>query len=211
MRAISPARTGHFAGADWIEYRCFRRRELKRVAVAARDQHPAAAAFFGRGGGAEKIIRLIAGPLGISETARSDEFWNERKLLDQVIVEFAAALVIGKGLVAVGSGFQGVPTDQHRARLLHAVELQETIGEAEDGAGGPAAVAQNVFWQRVIGAMSEESPSITRSGRRAPLTLVVAEFFVSTFEIITVFGFVLPKTGLRRPRGSAASNRSRLE
>jgi hypothetical protein len=55
----------------------------------------------------------------------------------------------------VGRGLQRVPADQDRARPLGAVELQQTIGEAENGAGEPVAIAQNILRQRVIGAMRE--------------------------------------------------------
>ena len=68
----------HLAGAQRVEDRGSRRSELKGVAIAARHQHGAAAPLPGRGRSGEKIVRLVAGALGIGETAGSDEFGNER-------------------------------------------------------------------------------------------------------------------------------------
>jgi hypothetical protein len=94
-----------------------------RVAIAARYQDGAAAPLFSRCGGGEKIVGLIAGPLGIGEAAGGDEFRNQRKLLDEIVVEFPSALIIGEGIMPVGGGLQRVPADQDRARPLGAVEL----------------------------------------------------------------------------------------
>ncbi len=55
----------------------------------------------------------------------------------------------------VGRRLQRIPADEHCARPLGAVELQQPIGEAKNGAGGPAAIAQDIFRQRVVGAMRE--------------------------------------------------------
>ena len=55
----------------------------------------------------------------------------------------------------VGGGFQRIPGDQHRARLLFAIEAQEHIRKAEDGAGGLAAAPQDGFRQSMIGAVCE--------------------------------------------------------
>jgi hypothetical protein len=53
--------------------------------------------------------------------AGSDEFGNERQLLDQIVVEFAAALIVGEGLVPISGRFKRIPTDQNGARPLGAV------------------------------------------------------------------------------------------
>jgi hypothetical protein len=76
-------------------------------------------------------------------------------LLDQIIVEFAAALISGEGIVAIGRSLKRVPADQHRTRLLGPIKLQQAIGKAENGAGRVVAIAQNIFRKRMIGAMRE--------------------------------------------------------
>src|SRR5204862_2657081 len=117
--------------------------ELKGVAIAARHQHGAAAPLLGAGRGGEEIVGLVAGTLGIGEAAGGDEFRNKRKLLDQIVVEFAAALIVGESLVAIGGRVKRVPADQHGAGALGAVKLHQAIGKAENGAGGPVAIAQD--------------------------------------------------------------------
>ena len=107
----------HFAGAQRIEDRRSRRRQLEGIAIAARHQHGAAAPLPSARGSGEKIVCLVACALGIGETAGGDKFRNERKLLDQIVVEFAAALVVGERVVAVGRRFQRIPADEHAARL----------------------------------------------------------------------------------------------
>jgi hypothetical protein len=57
--------------------------------------------------------------------------------------------------VAVSRRLKRVPADQHRARPLGAIKLQQAIGKAENGAGGPVAIAPDVFRQSVVGAMRE--------------------------------------------------------
>ena len=64
----------HLARAHRIEDRRALGRELERVAVAARDQHGAAAPLFGRDRGGKEIVGLVAGAFGIRETAGGDEF-----------------------------------------------------------------------------------------------------------------------------------------
>jgi hypothetical protein len=112
------------AGADGIEDRRARRSELKRVTIAACHQCGAAAALFGACCGGEEIVGFVTRALGVGEAAGGDEFRNERKLLDQIVVEFPAALIIGEGVVSIGRRLKRVPADQHRARPLGAIELQ---------------------------------------------------------------------------------------
>jgi hypothetical protein len=110
------------------------------------------AALLG-GSGGEEIVGLIAGAFGIGEAAGRDEFRNQIELLDEIVVEFAAALIVGKGRVPVGLRLQRVPSDQHRSRLLAAVKLQQPIGKAENGAGRLVAVTPDRLGQGVIRAM----------------------------------------------------------
>ena len=77
------------------------------------------------------------------------------KLLDELVIEVAATLICGKSLVPVGLRFERVPADQHRARLLGAIKLQQAIGETEDCARRPSAIAADRLRQRMIGAVRE--------------------------------------------------------
>ena len=43
--------------------------------------------------------------------------------------------------------------DQYRARLFLAIEPQQEVGEADNGAGRPVALSPDGLRQRVIGAM----------------------------------------------------------
>ncbi len=79
-----------------------------------------------------------------------------RELFDDVVVEFAAALIGSECYMPIGGLLVRIPADQHRARLLLAVEPQQQIGKAENSAGGPVALSADVLRQRVIGAMREE-------------------------------------------------------
>ena len=72
------------------------RGQLKGVAVAAGNERAAAAPLFGCGRGREEIVGLIARAFGVGKTAGSDEVRNDGELLDQIVIEFAAALVRGK-------------------------------------------------------------------------------------------------------------------
>jgi hypothetical protein len=76
-------------------------------------------------------------------------------LLDQIVVEFAAALIAAEGVVAIGRRLKRVPADQHGARPFGAIELQQTVGKAENSASGTVAVAQDILRQRVVGAMGK--------------------------------------------------------
>ena len=132
LRRVDPR---HLAGADRIENRGAVGGKLERVAVAARDQDAAAAPLLGGGRGGEKIVRLVAGGLGVRKAACRDEVRQHLQLLDDGVVEFAPALIGRKRLVPIGRHLQRVPGDEHRARLLDAVEPQQEIREAENGAG----------------------------------------------------------------------------
>ena len=63
----------HAAAADRIEDRGLVGGELKRVAVAACDQHSAASPLFGRRRGGEEIVGLVSRALGVGEAAGGDE------------------------------------------------------------------------------------------------------------------------------------------
>ena len=83
MRAISPAFT--------LEDRGFFRRELEGVAVAAGDEHGAAASLLLlRSRRGEKIVGLVAGAPGIGEAAGGGNLRNQFKLLDELVVDVAA-------------------------------------------------------------------------------------------------------------------------
>ena len=124
MRAISPARTG------WrIVVRL--RRELKRVAVAARYDRRTTAPVFLRDRRRQKIVCLIAWRLRIGEPACRDELRQDVELIHQLGVKVATALVAFERPVAVGRRVERVPADQHGSRLLLLVEPQQEIRETE--------------------------------------------------------------------------------
>ena len=104
------------------------------------------APLLGGDGGGEKIVGLVARRLGVGEAAGRDELRQRVELLEQRVVEFAAALVGRELPVPVGRRVERVPADQHGARLLGLVEPQQKIGEAEDGAGGPAAALRRIVF-----------------------------------------------------------------
>src|SRR5262249_48490820 len=112
-------------------------------AAAARPEDRAAPPLFGRGRGGKKVVGLVSGCLGIGKTACGDELGQCIKLLEQFVVEFAAALIGGELLVTVGRRVSRVPTYQYGARLLRPVELQQEIREAKDRTGRPASASQN--------------------------------------------------------------------
>ena len=72
-----------------------------------------------------------------------------RELPDHVIVERAPALIGRECFMAIGRRFVGVPSDQHGARLLLAIEPQQEIGETQNGTGRLVALVANAFRQRV--------------------------------------------------------------
>src|SRR5262249_60333815 len=84
-----------------------------------------------------------------------EKFGNKLKLLDEVVVEVAAALIGRKSLVSVGFRFERIPADEHCARPLGAIELQQAIGETEDRARRPPAIAVDRLRQRMVGAVRE--------------------------------------------------------
>ena len=127
--------------------------KVSRSPLATRTVPPAFSSFAAAAG--EKIIRLEARRFRILKAAGGDEFRQHLELLDQGVVEFATALIGRKLLMSIGWDFQRVPGDEHRARLLLAVETQQHIGEAENGTGWFAASPQDGFRQSVIGAVGE--------------------------------------------------------
>ena len=69
------------------------RGELEGVAVAARDERGAAAPLLGRDGRGEEVVGLVAGGLADDEAAGANEIRQHVELVDDLVVEFAAALV----------------------------------------------------------------------------------------------------------------------
>src|SRR5262249_56728320 len=104
--------------------------EVECIAVAACDQDSAAPPLFGRDRGGKEVVGLVPGRFGIRKAACGDKLGQYVKLLEQLVIKFAAALIGGELLVTVGRCVQRVPTDEHGARLLHPVELQQKIREA---------------------------------------------------------------------------------
>ena len=119
--------------------------ELECIAVAARDEDGAAPPLFGRDRGGKEVVGFVPGRLGIRKTACGDEFGQHVKLLEQFVIEFAAALIGRELLVTIGRRVQRVPTDEYSARLLHPVELQQKIRKAKDGTRRPASASQYGF------------------------------------------------------------------
>src|SRR5258708_38817862 len=100
-------------------------------ASSARAGAGPAPPLFGRGRGGKKVVGFIPGCLGIRKTAGGDKFGQCVKLLEQFVVEFAAALIGGELRVTVGRRVHRVPTYEHGARLLRPGELQQEIREAK--------------------------------------------------------------------------------
>src|SRR4051794_21404625 len=132
-----------------------RRRQLERIAVAGGDKCPSFAPGFCRGGGGEEVVSLVPGFLGTGEAAGRDEFREDLQLLDQFVVELAAALIGGKQSLAVCRGAERVPADQYGARTLTLVQPQQEIGEADDGAATVIPSSPDRFGQGVVGAVGE--------------------------------------------------------
>jgi hypothetical protein len=132
------------------------RRQLKRIAIAARDDGASIPALFlTRDRGGEEIVCLVACCLGVGEAAGADEIGQDVELLDQLTIEMPAALIIRKELLPVGRRAQRIPADEHGARTFALVKAQEKIGEADDRAGAFIALAADRLRQRVIGAVRE--------------------------------------------------------
>jgi hypothetical protein len=127
---LSGIDTRHLARADRIKNGRAMRGKLKRVAVAARNKHSTAAPFFLCSSGGKKIIRLEAWRFRILETAGGNKFRQHIELLEQSVVKLPTTLVSRKFLMPVGGDFQRIPSDEHGAWLLLAVEPQQHIREA---------------------------------------------------------------------------------
>jgi hypothetical protein len=127
---------------------------MSRSPLATRAVPPALLLAGDRG--REEIVGLVSGRLRVHEAAGGHQLRQCVELLKQRVVELAPALVGGKLLVPVGRRVESVPADEHGAGLFGLVEAQQKIPEPEDGAGRPAALAQDRLRQCVIGAMCEE-------------------------------------------------------
>jgi hypothetical protein len=84
---------------------------LKCIAVAGSDKCPSFAPGFCRDGGGEEVVSLVTGFLGTGEAAGCDKLREDLQLLDQFVVELAAALIGRKQHLAVCRGAERVPTD----------------------------------------------------------------------------------------------------
>ena len=133
----------HFARANGEKNGGFIGRKLEHVAIAACDEHRATPARFSGDRGGDEIVGLVTGCLDSRKAAGSHESRQDVELLEQIVVEFASALIGRKLLVTIGRHVQSIPTDEHRARLLLAVEPQQEIRETEDRTGGSAATPQD--------------------------------------------------------------------
>ena len=137
--------TRHLTSADGVKDGGTLRGKLKRVAISARNEDDATASFFSRASGGEKIVRLVARSFCILEAACRNEFRYEIELLNQSVVEFASTLISGKFLMPIVRGIERVPGDEHGTGLLFAVEAQQKVGKAKNGACRLAAAPQIVF------------------------------------------------------------------
>ncbi len=145
----------HLAGAYGVQDQRPAGRELVGIAVAARNERMAAAPLLRRGCRCEEIVGLVTRRLGIGEAAGRDQFRQDVELLDQLLVELPAALIGRKQFLAVGRRAEGVPADQHRARPLAGIEVQQKVAEPDDCAAAAIALAADRFRQRVVGAVSQ--------------------------------------------------------
>jgi hypothetical protein len=105
--------------------------------------------------GSEEIVGLVARRLGEGKAARRHELRQDIELLDQFVIEIAAALIPREQLLPVGRAAERVPADQHGARPLAVVEPDQEIGETDDRPAALVAGAADRFRQRVIGAVRE--------------------------------------------------------
>src|SRR5439155_9856890 len=80
----------------------------------------------------QEVVGLVAARARDRESAGLDELAQERKLLEERLVEDASRLVRLEGLVPVGRRLEGVPRDEHRPRLLGLPEAREHAREADD-------------------------------------------------------------------------------
>jgi len=101
----------------------------------------------------QEVIGLVAWHLGVGEATGGDEVGQNFKLVDQLSIEFAPALVVRESAVPVGGLVQRIPSDQHRSGLLGLIEAQQEIGEAKNRAATPVATPSDGLGQPVIGAM----------------------------------------------------------
>jgi hypothetical protein len=77
------------------------------------------------------------------------------KLIDQLLIENSAALVVREEPLTVGGRTERVPAYQHCARPFSLVEPQQEIGEPDDRAAATVADPPNRFRQGVVGAMGK--------------------------------------------------------
>src|SRR3954452_17575358 len=89
----------HLPGPDRMKDGDIRRCQLERIAVAGGDKRSSFAPGFGRGGG-EEVVSLVPGFLGTGEAAGRDKFREDFQLLDQFVVELAAAFIGGERSLA---------------------------------------------------------------------------------------------------------------
>src|SRR5262249_1502266 len=92
--------------------------QLESVTITARDQGRALAAFLGGHSGGQKIVGLEACGAGICKAACLDQLRNHGKLLDELRIERAPALIVREQAVAKGRRIERVPADEDGARPL---------------------------------------------------------------------------------------------
>src|SRR5262249_40247732 len=79
------------------------------------DEDCAAPPLFGRNRGGKEVVGFVPGSLGIRKTACGDKFRQHVKLLEQFVIEFAAAL-IGRELLVTVVGASNVSQPTSTAR-----------------------------------------------------------------------------------------------
>src|SRR4029077_17150687 len=105
--------------------------------------------------GCEEVVRLVAGCLGRGEPERLHELREQGELLEELVVELAAALVALEGLMPVSRNLERVPAHEHGAWLLAVPQTQQEVREADDRVRRPAVGAPDRLWQRVVSAVRE--------------------------------------------------------
>src|SRR6202020_2527371 len=129
--------------------------ERKGISIATCHQGEPACALLSGDRGCEKVVCFEPWGFGVCKSKGDDKFRQDIQLLNHVIVELAPALRGGKQLAALRRRVQAVPSNNNGARPLIAVEPQQKIGEADNGASRLAVAAANGFWQRVVRSMGE--------------------------------------------------------
>ena len=129
--------------------------QLEGVAVAAGDDCGAVTLLLGGYRSSEKIIGLEAGGLADDEAEGAAEVGQDIELVDELIVELAAALIAGQFQRAPIGHIERVPADDNGAGLLGLVKARQIIGESDNGATALATGAPDRLGQGVVGPVGE--------------------------------------------------------